>query len=186
MSGNFLLIHICNFHVLGNLVLIYICKFHCSAAGSASPNKTVEGSFLLIYICNFHVLSNLLLIYICKLHWMFVCQVHFLLIYKSNFHVSNHSVKGAIGGFSSCMMMSVLGAFLMQVRWSLLLMKFIYFLYSYVTILFIKPNAFSTFLPFIFLVATLVCDWFDVWTDVRNYCSSRGSYRIDDEKVNYF
>ena len=28
MSGNFLLIYICNFHVLSNLLLIYICKLH--------------------------------------------------------------------------------------------------------------------------------------------------------------
>ena len=28
MSGKFLLIYICNFHVLSNLLLIYICKFH--------------------------------------------------------------------------------------------------------------------------------------------------------------
>ena len=28
MSGNFLLIYICNFHVLSDLLLIYICKLH--------------------------------------------------------------------------------------------------------------------------------------------------------------
>ena len=28
MSGNFLLIYICNFHVLSHLLLIYICKLH--------------------------------------------------------------------------------------------------------------------------------------------------------------
>ena len=28
MSGNLLLIYICNFHVLSNLLLIYICKLH--------------------------------------------------------------------------------------------------------------------------------------------------------------
>ncbi len=28
MSGNFLLIYICNFHVLSSLLLIYICKLH--------------------------------------------------------------------------------------------------------------------------------------------------------------
>ena len=28
VTGNFLLIYICNFHVLSNLLLIYICKLH--------------------------------------------------------------------------------------------------------------------------------------------------------------
>ena len=28
MSGNFLLIYICNFHVLSHLLMIYICKLH--------------------------------------------------------------------------------------------------------------------------------------------------------------
>ena len=28
IEGNFLLIYICNFHVLSNLLLIYICKLH--------------------------------------------------------------------------------------------------------------------------------------------------------------
>ena len=28
MSGEFLMIYICNFHVLSNLLLIYICKLH--------------------------------------------------------------------------------------------------------------------------------------------------------------
>ena len=28
MSGKFLLIYICNFHVLSNLLLIYLCKLH--------------------------------------------------------------------------------------------------------------------------------------------------------------
>ena len=28
LQGNFLMIHICNFHVLSNLLLIYICKLH--------------------------------------------------------------------------------------------------------------------------------------------------------------
>ena len=27
-AGNFLLIYICNFHVLSNLLLIYVCKLH--------------------------------------------------------------------------------------------------------------------------------------------------------------
>jgi hypothetical protein len=43
-TGEFLMIFICNLHVLNHL--------------------------LLIYICNLHVLNHLLLIYICKLHWI--------------------------------------------------------------------------------------------------------------------
>ena len=33
MSGNFLLIYMCNFHVLSNLLFIYICKFHWNLIG---------------------------------------------------------------------------------------------------------------------------------------------------------
>jgi hypothetical protein len=43
LAGSFLLIYLCNFHVLNH--------------------------FLLIYICNFHVLNHFLLIFICKLRW---------------------------------------------------------------------------------------------------------------------
>ena len=38
-GGNFLLIYICNFHVLSHLLLIYICKLHW--------NRTQCGLFLL-------------------------------------------------------------------------------------------------------------------------------------------
>ena len=65
MKGNFLLIYICDFHVLSHLLLIYICKLHWN---KVHP-EMIAGKLLLIYICNFHVLSHLLLIYICKLHW---------------------------------------------------------------------------------------------------------------------
>ena len=99
MSGKFLLIYICNFHVLSNLLLIYICKLHwnlythmkkfrneldpCLNRSAWTRDEELRcGNFLLIYICNFHFLSNLLLIYICKLHWnlntLFVCQVNYL------------------------------------------------------------------------------------------------------------
>ena len=65
---NFLLIYICNFHVLNNLLLIYICKLHWNL----NTMFVCQVNFLLIYICNFHVLSHSLLIYICKLHWNIV------------------------------------------------------------------------------------------------------------------
>ncbi len=62
MSGEFLLIYICNFLVLSHLLLNYIFKLDW---------KYVSwGNFLLICIWNFHVLRHLLLIYICKLHWI--------------------------------------------------------------------------------------------------------------------
>jgi membrane-bound metal-dependent hydrolase YbcI (DUF457 family) len=82
MSGKFLLIYICIFHVLSNFLLIYICKLHWSLLPEAERKKFLRlytfptpsdisqvGNFLLIYVCNFHVTSNFLLIYICKLHW---------------------------------------------------------------------------------------------------------------------
>jgi hypothetical protein len=89
--GKFLLIYICNFHVLSHLLLIFICKLHwnCLGLGFETWHKyklgkgqvASFGNFLLIYICNFHVLSHLLLIFICKPHWylntMFVCQVNY-------------------------------------------------------------------------------------------------------------
>jgi hypothetical protein len=107
MSGNLLLIYICNFHVLSRLLLIYICKLHwnlntmfaCSvdrmALGNLSFLLTRSGKLLLIYICNFHVLSNLL-------HWIsamafgsgfgIVPTTHgnLLMIYICNFHVLSH------------------------------------------------------------------------------------------------
>jgi hypothetical protein len=46
-----------NYLRAGNFLLIFICNFH------------VLNHFLLIYICNFHVLNHFFLIYMCKLHW---------------------------------------------------------------------------------------------------------------------
>jgi hypothetical protein len=42
MSGEFLLIYICNFHVLTHLLLIYICKLHWirPAAQACAHDKT--------------------------------------------------------------------------------------------------------------------------------------------------
>ena len=65
---NFLLIFICNFHVLSNLLLMYIFNLHWNL----NTMFVCQVNFLLIFIFNFHILSNLLRIYICKLHWMWV------------------------------------------------------------------------------------------------------------------
>ena len=40
-TGNFLLIYICNFHVLSNLLLIYICKLHWNLGGTA-PARLIQ------------------------------------------------------------------------------------------------------------------------------------------------
>ena len=37
LGGNFLLIYICNFHVLSNLLLIYICKLHWNGGPNFDP-----------------------------------------------------------------------------------------------------------------------------------------------------
>ena len=91
MSGKFLLIYICNFHVLSNLLLIFICKLHWNSSLFLSTvnerfdaikfinlqSRThVTGNLLLIYIFHVHVISNLLLNYIYKLHWNFHFHLH--------------------------------------------------------------------------------------------------------------
>ena len=38
-EGNFLLIYICNFHVLSHLLLIYICKLHWCSEGRLSRSQ---------------------------------------------------------------------------------------------------------------------------------------------------
>ena len=94
-KGNFLLIYICNFHVLSDLLLIYICKLHWNRhlgvrrSCSQRPGPVTQTAWyvaslirmggllftmqvvhlLMNYIWHFHVLNDLLLIYICKLHW---------------------------------------------------------------------------------------------------------------------
>jgi E1-E2 ATPase len=40
--GNFLLIYICNFHVLNHLLLIYICKLHWNQVGMNESMLTGE------------------------------------------------------------------------------------------------------------------------------------------------
>jgi hypothetical protein len=111
---HFLLIYICNFHVLNHFLLINICKLHWNL----NTMFVCQVHFLLIYICNFHVLNHFLLIYICKLHWnrrtMLVLVdrtwpgqvciflliyiwnsyvfIHFLLIYIWNSYVFNYII----------------------------------------------------------------------------------------------
>ena len=43
MSGNFLLIYICNFHVLSHLLLIYICKLHWNPRAELTAVESVNG-----------------------------------------------------------------------------------------------------------------------------------------------
>ena len=62
---HFIMIYICNFHVMSNLLLIHICKLHWNL----NTIFVCQVHFILICICNFHVLNRFLLIYICKLHW---------------------------------------------------------------------------------------------------------------------
>ena len=94
MSGELLLIRICNFHVLSNLLLIYTCKLHWNL----NTMFECQGDLLLIYIYNFHVLNHLPLIYICKLHWnlssrlgaeksdLFYCHRSFLVVILDSEH----------------------------------------------------------------------------------------------------
>ena len=44
-GGKFLLIYICNFHVLSNLVLIYICKLHWTRISDQKPFLSRELSY---------------------------------------------------------------------------------------------------------------------------------------------
>ena len=41
-SGEFLLIYICNFHVLSNLLLIYICKLHWIPSSDLVPGDVIS------------------------------------------------------------------------------------------------------------------------------------------------
>jgi hypothetical protein len=50
-TGNFLLIFMCNFHVLSDLLSIYVCKLHWNLI----TMFVCQVHFLLIFICNFHV-----------------------------------------------------------------------------------------------------------------------------------
>ena len=88
--GKFLMIYICNFHVLNHLLCIYICKTPLES----QYDVRMSGKFLMIYICNFHVLNHLLCIYICKtpLESQYDVRIagKFLMIYICNFHVLNH------------------------------------------------------------------------------------------------
>ena len=84
-SGKFLLIYVCNFHVLSDLLLIYICKLHWNLVMNVF-HLLCRGQPAVIDSMVFRQLiqqlqGNFLLIYICKLHWnlntMFVCQVNY-------------------------------------------------------------------------------------------------------------
>ena len=103
MSGNFLMIYICNFHVLSNLLLIYICKLHWNSHIRVLPdddriiikNKCSHGEDMrgLKITSNIQIAGDavmdkykcagkLLLIYICNFHVL----SHLLLIYICKLH----------------------------------------------------------------------------------------------------
>jgi hypothetical protein len=59
MSGKFLLIYICNFHVLNHLPLIYICKLHWNLSSRLGAEKSdlfyCHRSFLVVILDNEHI-----------------------------------------------------------------------------------------------------------------------------------
>ena len=66
MSGKFLLIYICKFHVLSQLLLIYICNLHwkwpkevqtLAADFLTDPYQVKRAIIFLIFICNFPCLK---------------------------------------------------------------------------------------------------------------------------------
>ena len=80
MSGEFLLIYICNFHVLSHLLLIYICKLHLESGGLGNlliffpsvyyfaalsgreiviVDKSLLGEICRVVICGYPLLSTM-------------------------------------------------------------------------------------------------------------------------------
>ena len=59
LKGNFLLIYICNFHVLSHLLLIYICKLHWNCLDESALKECLRETVLLLGSGN-HASSPLL------------------------------------------------------------------------------------------------------------------------------
>ena len=95
MSGDFLLIYICNFHVLSDLLLIYICKFHWKFMEQVQHHLAPHGVFArglynhspsFVWDVSFFVEAQ----GIAKALTDFIKSGNFLMIYIWNFHVLSH------------------------------------------------------------------------------------------------
>ena len=102
MSGNFLLIYICNLHVLSDLLLIYICKLHWNRL-PGSDARVLRVRSLCLGPClrplasrrslSHHVLAGAAPPKRTPVpldRAVREDQVHFLLVYICSFHVLNH------------------------------------------------------------------------------------------------